>query len=463
MNDFTYELKLRSIKLLNLLLITVPFIISWKFYYSERLYANSFFDLGNYVIIAVFMVMYYMFGRLYEAFLVSMNRISEMVYCQGLAAFLSDGVMYMIIILLARDVPNVLPLIAVFIGQICVSVTWSYLAHNWYFDTFPAKKTIIIYDMREGMEELIKDYGMNLKFRVVNKYTAKEAIDSKLSMLSGGDISAVFLCGVHSHDRNIIIKYCVFNGISAYVIPRIGDVIMSGAKRMHMFHLPIMRIDRYNPPPEYVFIKRAFDIIFSLVVIIITMPIMIVTAIMIKRDGGPVLYKQTRLTKNGKKFKVLKFRSMRVDAEKDGIARLSTKNHDKRVTPVGRVIRKYRIDELPQLFNVLSGSMSIVGPRPERPEIARIYEKELPEFALRLQAKAGLTGLAQVYGQYNSTPYDKLQMDLMYISNPSLIEDLRIIFATAKIFFMPESAEGVEEGQTTAMRRKTDRIKDAES
>ena len=154
---------------------------------------------------------------------------------------------------------------------------------------------------------------------------------------------------------------------------------------------------------------------------------------------------------------------MRVDAEKDGIARLSTKNHDKRVTPVGRVIRKYRIDELPQLFNVLSGSMSIVGPRPERPEIARIYEKELPEFALRLQAKAGLTGLAQVYGQYNSTPYDKLQMDLMYISNPSLIEDLRIIFATAKIFFMPESAEGVEEGQTTAMRRKTDRIKDAES
>ena len=109
------------------------------------------------------------------------------------------------------------------------------------------------------------------------------------------------------------------------------------------------------------------------------------------------------------------------------------------------------IDELPQLFCILSGTMTLVGPRPERPEIAAQYEKELPEFALRLQAKAGLTGYAQVYGKYNTAPYDKLQMDLMYLAHPSILEDLRIILATVKVLFLPESTEGVAEGQITAL------------
>ena len=182
---------------------------------------------------------------------------------------------------------------------------------------------------------------------------------------------------------------------------------------------------------------------------------MLITAIAIKRtDGGPVFYRQCRLTKDGKTFNVLKFRSMRVDAEKDGVARLSTGDHDDRVTPVGKVIRKVRIDELPQLFNILAGDMSIVGPRPERPEIAAQYEKEMPEFRLRLQAKAGLTGYAQVYGKYNTTPYDKLQMDLMYIAHPSFAQDLRICLATIKILFLPESTEGIAEGAVTAEEPK---------
>ena len=150
-----------------------------------------------------------------------------------------------------------------------------------------------------------------------------------------------------------------------------------------------------------------------------------------------------------------KFRSMRVDAEKDGVARLSSGDNDDRITPVGRIIRKFRIDELPQLLDILSGNLSVVGPRPERPEIAEEYMKEIPEFQLRLQAKAGLTGYAQVYGKYNTTPYDKLQMDLMYIAHPSFAEDIRICFATFKILFSPESTEGVSEGQTTAIDNET--------
>ena len=182
-------------------------------------------------------------------------------------------------------------------------------------------------------------------------------------------------------------------------------------------------------------------------------PVMLVVGIAIKAtDGGPAFYKQCRLTKDGKKFDVLKFRSMRVDAEKDGVARLSTGEKDDRITPIGRFIRKCRLDELPQLINIFKGEMTIVGPRPERPEIAAQYEKDLPEFALRLQAKAGLTGYAQVYGKYNTTPYDKLQMDLMYIANPSFTEDLKIMFATVKILFVPDSTEGVAQGQTTATK-----------
>ena len=238
-------------------------------------------------------------------------------------------------------------------------------------------------------------------------------------------------------------------------MPRIGDTMMWGAKPTHLFHLPIVQVHRFEPAPEFLFFKRFFDIVLSFIAVIILSPLMIGTAIAIKvHDGGPVFYRQVRETKDGKLFELIKFRSMRVDAEEDGVARLSTGEKDDRVTSVGRVIRKTRIDELPQLFNILKGDMSIVGPRPERPEISKQYTEHLPEWPLRLQCKCGLTGYAQVYGKYNTTPYDKLLMDLTYISKPSIVEDAKIIFATVKILFTKESTEGVATGQTTAESNK---------
>ena len=407
--------------------MTLPFAAAWMLFYGHQLYLEPFFFKGNWLVIVLYFLVYAMYGRVYDAFLVSLNPISEMVYSQSLAAAVSDVIAFIVIWLLMRYFPSILPMLIVFGAQVAVSTAWSVIVHKWYFRTFPAKRTIVV-----PVDDCIKEGLSNLK--------AAEA---------------VYLCGIHSRERNIILKYCIKEGITVYVIPRIGDILMSGAKKMHMFHLPVMRVDRYSPPPEYVFVKRLIDILVSLVMLLIFSPVMLITAAAIwVEDRGPVFYKQCRLTKDGKKFNVLKFRSMRTDAERDGVARLSSGKDDDRVTHVGRVIRKYRIDELPQLLNVLSGSMSLVGPRPERPEIAAQYEEELPEFSLRLQAKAGLTGLAQVYGKYNTSPYDKLQMDLMYIVSPSILEDLRIIFATVKIVFMPESTEGVEKGQETAMRKK---------
>ena len=231
----------------------------------------------------------------------------------------------------------------------------------------------------------------------------------------------------------------------ALVIPRIGDAIMSAAEPIHMLHLPILDCRRCTLSTEYRLVKRAIDVLISGIALILLSPVMLATALAIKRDGGPVFYKQVRLTKDGKKFNILKFRSMCVDAEKYSGAVLSAGENDPRITKVGRIIRACRIDELPQLINILKGDMSLVGPRPERPEIAAEYEKELPEFALRLQVQAGLTGYAQVYGKYNTTPYDKLLMDLIYIARHSLLEDLCILLATLKILTSKESTEGIGE------------------
>ena len=445
---FIQEVALRLIKLFNAVLLTVSFAICWFSYYAERI-ADPFYYMGNWLVIGLFFVLYVIFGRVYGGFWISLNRISESVYSQALAVCMTNGIMYVIICLLMKHLPNLLPLLAVFAVQIVLSALWSLGAHIIYYIMFPATKTIIVYDERQGMEKLIREYGFEKKFTVVKTLSVDNCIRN-LSLLKNAQ--TVFVSGVHSHERNVILKYCVDSGIMMYLIPRIGDVLMSGAQQMHMFHLPMLRVGRYNPSPWHTIAKRTFDIASAGALFLVISPLMLVTAIAIKlTDGGPVFYKQRRLTIDGKEFDVLKFRSMRVDAEKDGVARLSTGDKDDRITPVGHFIRKVRIDELPQLLNIIGGSMSVVGPRPERPEIASQYEKQMPEFKLRLQAKAGLTGYAQVYGKYNTTPYDKLQMDLMYISNPSFWEDLRIIFATIKILFVPESTEGVAEGQKTAM------------
>lgn len=450
MEKLRYAVALRIVKLIDVIMITLPFAACWYLYYSKQI-ASHFDGKGNMMVVALFFVLYIILGRVYDGFWMSTQRISEIIYAQALAAFVCNGIMYIMISLLSSHFVNILPILGLLAAQIILSAVWAVAAHRWYYKTFPPQATAIIYDERHGMYKLINEYGLNIKYDVKKVVNISECLDN-LEILNG--IQTVFLSGIHSHDRNIILKYCVQNGIGVFVIPRVGDVILSGARPIHMFHLPMLKVGRYMPQPEFLIIKRVLDIALSLLGLVITSPLMLATAIAVKvTDGGPVFYKQVRLTKDGREFEIHKFRSMTVDAEKDGIARLSTGDNDDRITPVGKIIREFRIDELPQLLDILSGNLSIVGPRPERPEIAALYCKEMPEFALRLQAKAGLTGYAQVYGKYNTTPYDKLQMDLMYISHPSIIEDLKIMLATVKVLFMSESTEGISEGSITSMKQ----------
>lgn len=448
-----HDLLVRTVKLLNLMVMTIPFFCCWISYYLHILYTeNHIMQIENLVILILFMILYLVFSRVYDAFHLSLKRISELVYSQMLAAFFADGIMAVILSLLAHHLINFLPLFLCFLAQTAFSALWSLLAHRWYFRTFPPSRTIILYHQKEKMEALIAEYGMNIKFNVVKTCSVQECIESGLSVIDDS-IQVVFIYDIRSHERNRILKYCIEHHIIVYVIPSVGDVMMSSAKTMHMFHLPMMRVERYRPVPEFIILKRLFDILTAGTALILLSPVMLITAAAVRSDGGPVLYRQTRLTKDGRTFQILKFRSMQTNAEQDGIARLSAGEQDMRITRTGRIIRRFRIDELPQLFNILKGDMSVVGPRPERPEIAEQYEAEMPDFRLRLQAKAGLTGYAQVYGKYNSSPYDKLQMDLMYIAHPSIVQDIKICFATVKILFMPESTEGIAEGAVTAMDR----------
>lgn len=442
---------LRCVKFLVLLCTVASFYICYRFYYD----GVSGFIYGHHTdifITAFYTVLFYTLSRVYRCYALGSTRVTELVYSLSLSALISAGIVYVLALVFWQRLLNPIPLLGLVVVQFIVFVIWCICANKLYFVLHKAKPTAIVYRTEHDLKKIeeIKYYSM--KFRIEKYIKAPTDIHEVISQIQGYPV--VFVTGVNATLRNGIVKYCIAENVQAYVKPHVGDVIMAGAEHMQMFSVPIMRVRRAMPVPDYLFLKRVIDIIVSFIAIIVFLPFMAVTALIIKLyDGGPVLYKQVRLTKDKKKFKILKFRSMRVDAEKDGVARLASEK-DNRITPVGKVIRTIRFDELPQLFNILLGDMTIVGPRPERPEIAAEYEKTLPAFELRLQVKAGLTGYAQIYGKYNTEPYDKLQMDLMYINKMSLVEDFRLMFATVKILFMPESTEGVNEGQTTALSAK---------
>ena len=431
------------VKMVNIVLLMIPFLICWTLYYEPRTTTVGSKQVSVLVMIIFFLICYY-FGQRLDCFRVSILQIRDVIFGEVLATMITDIIMYILIWMLSIHLPNLIPGLITWGGQCVIGVIWAYVMHQSYFSTHPPLRTIVIYDERMGIENLIHTYGLEKRFNIKTVYPVESIMD-KLEVME--EFDAAFLCGIHSRERNIILKHCISHKIKLFMIPRIADVMMRGSEQIHMLYLPILKTQRYKPSIEYQIIKRTMDIVVSGIATIVLSPLFLITAIAVKSDGGPAFYKQKRLTKDGKVFEILKFRSMRVDAEKYSGAVLSAGENDPRITKVGRIIRACRLDELPQLLNILKGDMSLVGPRPERPELQKEIEKEVPEFGLRLQAKAGLTGYAQVYGKYNTTFYDKLLMDLMYISKPSILEDFTIMLATVKILTSKESTEGVGEGK----------------
>ena len=312
-----------------------------------------------------------------------------------------------------------------------------------YRKTFPPLQLLEIHgDRPHGLHDKINavSYMYNVKRLLHYQEMTEEELRGEILKYD-----AVIISDIPAHEKNLILKTCVDLDKRVYFIPKISDVITASSERLNHIDTPLFMVRDVGIGAIEGAVKRVMDIILSGVAIIFTSPILLITAIAIKvNDGGPIFFKQERCTIGGKKFMILKFRSMIVDAEKDGRPHPAGEKDD-RITKVGHVIRATRIDELPQILNILKGDMSIVGPRPERVEHVEMYTKDIPEFCFRSKVKGGLTGYAQVYGKYNTTALDKLKLDLIYIMNYSLLLDLQIIFETVKILFRKDSTEGFSE------------------
>lgn len=428
------------------LLNTAAFAVCWYAYYEKWLYL-TFEGYGDYMVIGFFCALYTVFVHLYGGFDLLTSRVSELIYSHVISLAMTGFFMFVVLWMLIRaHVPHILPLLLCLAVCAAFSALWSLIASRLTDKIVPAKKTVLIYDNKEAYKNGVQiAKTQRNRLEMIGEAEASRPLDALEAQLRDTGAEAVLLCGIASSRRNDILKYCIDHDILAYVRPNIGDLLISNGQNLRMNHLPVLLCQRAAPSVFYLGFKRLMDILISGAALILTSPFMLATAIAIKAyDGGPVMFTQKRMTLNRKEFVIHKFRSMKVDADKGGKGIVTMQNDD-RITPVGKFIRACRLDELPQLYDIFIGNMTIVGPRPERLETIELYEKDMPEFGLRLQVKAGLTGYAQVYGKANTSPYDKLQMDLMYIGEQGVLTDLKIILATIKILFMPESTEGFAE------------------
>lgn len=446
-SDYQMKTKMFFFKTVHFLITIALFYGAWLFFrYNELPQVKDVGFRYNYLVAGSFAVMVGFFNRTYNSYLFGYMRIRNLAFQQYLSQLFPTLIIYVVVSIGWSHWNEPWAFLILLMVYIPLDIVTAYTGNGLYFRLNPPRRTLLIYRNKRDRRRFGSISGKPTE----RLYTIEKEIqfDGKFDELRPElekGYEAVFVAGVNSHTRNGILKFCEEKGIRGFFLPHIGDVIMQGAQHIQAFDSPVMMARRKTLKPEYRVMKRFFDILFSLLGLIIASPVMLVTSIAIKLyDHGPVFYKQVRLTRDEKKFKIIKFRSMKVDAEKDGVARLSTGENDDRITPVGKIVRKCRLDELPQLWNILIGDMSFVGPRPERPEIAEQYYQTMPDFRLRLQVKAGLTGYAQVYGKYNTDPYEKLEFDLMYINNMSVLTDLELMFATVGILFDKESTKGVE-------------------
>lgn len=242
---------------------------------------------------------------------------------------------------------------------------------------------------------------------------------------------AVYLFDIPAQERNDWLKMCYEKDITVYTTAKLSDILIRTSGIAQDGDKPVFYCTKFGIAAGTAVLKRGFDIAASCLGILVLWPVMAGAAAAIKiEDGGPVFYSQIRCTKDLKEFRIYKFRSMKAGCEDETGAVLSSKD-DERVTRAGRFLRRWKIDELPQLFNIIKGEMSVVGPRPERPELIAENCQMVPEFVLRTKVKAGLTGYAQIRGEYETDKLDKLKWDLMYIENYSFLLDIKIIIITA--------------------------------
>lgn len=436
----------------NIGVLILMYLIMWFISYRYNLMTPFLYKKGTAIMIFIYGVLYTMFSSIYDGHKIGHLRVSEIIYSQFLAVLIVNVLSFFQICLIDRRIVDLSPIIILTVLDLIYIIIWAFWTNKRYQYRNKTKKIIVVHGGETPDALILKMKAYGYRFKIASVVNESVGYDALIEML--GTDKGIAISGISSALRKKLVKYCFENSVTAYIIPDTADIIIRGAETVNLLDTPLLLCNNGEISIVDGFIKRVMDLTIAIGMVLIMSPFMLLTAICIKLyDRGPVLFKQNRLTLGGRVFQVYKFRSMVMDAEKDGVARLAKQNDD-RITPVGKIIRRLRLDELPQLFNIIKGDMSIVGPRPERPEIAEEYKKTMPEFDYRLKVKAGLTGYAQVLGKYNTTPYDKLMLDMMYIEQYTFFLDLQLILMTLKILFMPESTEGVSQNAITANENK---------
>lgn len=425
----------------NIILCEIIFLATLMIGYVDYFF---YYSNGYVAFFVVYMSLFILSGRMFDAFKIGDTTTTDLFLSHSLALLMTNTFMYIILCLITLRLIPVLPIVILQIIEMLLLALVLLLENRYMRRIFPPVKLVAIYGEEHygliGKLNNIKDLSMSIIKTIDLKDLDFKKIDK---LLQGAD--GIVTLDVHHENKKKLFKLCYEKKLLVYDVPSITDMLLASSNILHIVDSPILKINKFGPGQLERVMKRTIDIVGSLILIVLTSPIMLFTAIAIKiEDKGDVFYKQVRLTRDEKPFKIIKFRSMVMNAEgKTGV--VLAKQNDDRITKVGKFIRKTRFDELPQLINILKGEMSFVGPRPERPEIYSEVCKTMPEFKFRLVVKAGLTGYAQIYGKYNTSLRDKLLLDLYYIENYSIIDDIKLLLLTLKIVFNKDATEGVKD------------------
>ncbi len=404
-------------------------------------YPETDFEFNGYIVFEfLYLVVFLAFASTYRCFNIGLAHYRELVFTYFLATVTTNFIIYFVLSLIAKMMLPPLPLFLMLLVQWGAGLVLYGGADLLFSYLHPARNAIVICSVNAAELATIEKFSSLKEHYAISELCFEtEPLDTVLQRVA--PYSTVILGNIDNRLRLEVTEYCFEQNKRLFYIPTVQDIIYHNAHETFIGDSLAYRCRNTTFTLEQLVIKRAMDIGFSLFGLVLTSPLMLLAALAIKLwDGGPVFFRQVRYTRNLTQFTLIKFRSMIVDAEKDG-AQFTTE-HDPRVTPVGRVLRRLRIDELPQFFNILRGDMSLVGPRAERIENVDYYCELYPEFRYRMKVKAGLTGYAQIYGKYNTSYEDKLKLDLLYIENCSIVQDLQLLFLTLKVLALPESTEG---------------------
>ena len=412
----------------------------------------------------MFVLSCFFLAHIYGKFDIGERKSKPIIFSLTLSMFFADLITFVMLVIMNTNQttaygiysfigPDIGLVVLAFAIQTALIIVYTYAAHAFYFSFVPPERCLVITNNDESLAHLmggIRRFQKQFHIVGIVPHSTPDLEDQILQ------VDSVFLHDLDQKQSMNLISFCYNNRINIYRTMDIPDIVTMNSSLMILDDVSLVNSKVKEITMGQRIAKRLMDISIALIGTILSAPVLLVAALAIKlEDGGSPLFRQNRVTIRGRIFTIYKLRTMVMNADKSMVTA-----EDERITKVGAVLRKYRIDELPQFWNVLRGDMSIVGPRPEMVEYVYLYSEALPEFLYRYRMKAGLTGYAQINGRYNTDSRNKLMMDLTYIQTFNLWNDVKIIFQTILVLF--KASDSTEAFASDEEEKRRARAKKAE-